>query len=607
MRSPVQRYLEELHARFVDDCSGEVATYIPELGLGDPDRFGICLTTADGHAYEVGDTRDPFTIQSMSKPFAYALALADRGREAVAAKVGVEPSGDAFNSISLAPGTGRPLNPMINAGAITTTALVAGADDDARFERILAAFSRFAGRPLDVDEAVFASERRTGHRNRAIGHMLRSFDILGDDPDRTLDEYFRQCSIAVDARDVSLMAATLANGGVNPVTGEQACGEEVVERVLSVMTTCGMYDGSGAWFDAVGLPAKSGVAGGVLAVLPGQLGVCVFSPRLDEHGNSVRGMAACRALAEGLHLHSLHVARSARSTIRSSYDVAAVPSRRRRPDAQAAALLEVGTRAVVYELQGDLLFAGTEHVVRTIVERADELDVVLLDLRAVDRVEVPAALALQRLGTELAAAGKALGFVTAPGLDGLVLEAGAHLGSDAPTFADLDEAREWCEGRLLEPLGLCGLEGRPVALADHRLCRGLDPASIETLAAALTERTGVAGETIAAIGDVATAIHLVLAGEVAIQFAVADGTRRRLALLGPGETFGELAALGGSPRRTDVVVARDATLLALEADALERLGETDPHLKARLLRNLLAGADEGIGRMSREIAAILGA
>src|SRR4051812_30735167 len=197
-RSPVQDYLERLHEEYADMRDGAVADYIPPLADADPDAFGICLATTDGHLYEVGDTRVPFTIQSMSKPFTYGLALADRGRALVAEKVGVEPSGDAFNSISLAPGSGQPRNPMINAGAIVSASLVSGATPDERFARVLATYSHYAGRPLAVDEAVYASEHDTGHRNRAIGHMLRSFGILDADVEGVLDRYFRQCSVLVE-------------------------------------------------------------------------------------------------------------------------------------------------------------------------------------------------------------------------------------------------------------------------------------------------------------------------------------------------------------------------------------------------------------------------
>src|ERR1700709_505148 len=243
--SPIDFYLARLHQDWSADGSGAVPDYTPPLALADPDSFGIAMTTTEGHSYEVGDSRVEFTIQSMSKPFTYGLALADWGVDAVDGRGGVEPGGEAFNSISLAPGSGRPLNPMINAGAITSASLVAGASAAEREARLRAPHGSFAARPLEVETAVYESERDTGHRNRAIGHMLRSFGILELDPEAALDLYFRQCSVAVDCRDLSLMAATLANGGVHPLTGERALEREYVDRVLSVMTTCGMYDSAG--------------------------------------------------------------------------------------------------------------------------------------------------------------------------------------------------------------------------------------------------------------------------------------------------------------------------------------------------------------------------
>jgi glutaminase len=289
--SPIQALLEALHARFQAVRDGAVADYIPELTKADPEWFAICLATTDGRLYEVGDSRQGFTIQSISKPLTYGLALEDRGLDAVLARIGVEPTGDAFNSISLAPDTGRPLNPMINAGAIAAASLVAGHSEEDKLARLLAVYGLYAGRPLAVDRRVYESERDTGHRNRAIGHMLRNFGILDGDPEPALDLDFRQCSIEIDCRDLALIGATLANGGVNPVTGERALRAEYVENVLSVMTTCGMYDFAGEWVYSVGMPAKSGVGGGVLAVLPGQLGIGVFPPA------STRAATACAASA----------------------------------------------------------------------------------------------------------------------------------------------------------------------------------------------------------------------------------------------------------------------------------------------------------------------
>ena len=268
-------------------------------------------------------------------------------------KVGVEPSGDAFNAISLEPHTGRPLNPMINAGAIATASLVNGR------ERRGAAGARGrlpsprtpAGRWRSTRRCS-SPNARTGHRNRAIGHMLRNYGILGEEPEPVLDLYFRQCSMLVDGRDLAMIAATLANGGVNPVSGQRAVAAQHVGPILSVMTTCGMYDLAGEWVYSVGMPAKSGVGGGIIAVLPGQLGIGVFSPALDERGNSVRGVAVCKALSRELGLHFLHPPRTAQTTVRARYTLATKRSKRRRSPAESRLLDEQG------EQRGGLRAAG---------------------------------------------------------------------------------------------------------------------------------------------------------------------------------------------------------------------------------------------------------
>jgi glutaminase len=279
---------------------------------------------------------------------------------------------------------------MINAGAIAAASLVAGRSAQDKLERLLAVYSLYAGRTLDIDTAVFESERATGHRNRAIGHMLRNFDIV-DDPDPALDLYFRQCSISVDCRDLSVMAATLANGGVNPITNERAIDAVHVERVLSVMTTCGLYDAAGEWVFRVGMPAKSGVGGGIMVVLPGQLGIAVYSPRLDAHGNSVRGLEVCKDLSRDLDLHFLRSARPSRSVFRARYSVAEVRSKRRRSPAEREVLRVAGLGTRVYELQGDLLFPAVEAVVCAVVDAGDELAIAVLDFKRVTDIGGPAA------------------------------------------------------------------------------------------------------------------------------------------------------------------------------------------------------------------------
>ena len=304
--SPFRNTLRDLHAvhRTVDE--GQVANYIPELATADPTWFGIAVAGArDGQLFEAGDSEREFTIQSISKPFVFGLALEDNGREAVSARVGVEPTGDAFNSIiKLDEGSHRPHNPMVNAGAIATVALIKGNTPVERLNRLLDMFGRYIGRRPKVDVAVFASERQTGHRNRSIAHLLLNFGMLPANVEEVLDLYFQQCSILVTARDLAMMAATLANGGVNPTTGVRAIAAEYVQDILSVMYTCGMYDYAGQWAYEVGLPAKSGVSGGVITVVPGRMGIAVFSPLLDNHGNSVRGVAVSREMSRRFGLHS---------------------------------------------------------------------------------------------------------------------------------------------------------------------------------------------------------------------------------------------------------------------------------------------------------------
>ncbi|WP_300266344.1 glutaminase A, partial [Microbacterium sp.] len=238
----VTSFLDVVHDRLLGDTRGSVADYIPQLAGADPDLFGIALCGLNGHVYESGDTGVAFTIQSASKPFVYSLALDDRGIDAVHDRVGAEPSGEAFNSVKLEAGTGRPPNPMVNAGAIVTTSLVRGDAADDRFARILARLSAFAGRDLSIDEAVLASEQDSGDRNRALAYLMRSAGSLTAPVAETLDTYFRQCSVLITARDLAVMGATLANGGVNPITQERVTSAETCQHVMTIMATCGMYD-----------------------------------------------------------------------------------------------------------------------------------------------------------------------------------------------------------------------------------------------------------------------------------------------------------------------------------------------------------------------------
>lgn len=300
----LQTFLEDLYHKYLPCREGSVASYIPELAKMNPDWFSICLVTTEGELFSVGDSQQLFTLQSISKVFVYGMALEDRGREVLLSKVGVEPTGDPFNSIiRLDENSKRPDNPMVNAGAIATTSLIKGKGPTERLNRMLEMFHRYVGRDLFVDASVFMSERSTGHRNRAMAHLMRHFGMIDENIDEALDLYFQQCSLMVNCHDLAVMAATLAKKGINPITGERAVDARYIRDILSVMYTCGMYNFAGEWSYRVGIPAKSGVSGGILAVVPNQLGIAIFSPPLDSHGNSVRGIKVCEELSRHFELH----------------------------------------------------------------------------------------------------------------------------------------------------------------------------------------------------------------------------------------------------------------------------------------------------------------
>jgi len=300
----ITRALQELHARYAEYDEGELADYIPELATVDPSNFAIAVATIDGSVCSFGDDTVEFTIQSASKPFTFGHALDVHGRERVLSRVGVEPTGDAFNSIIKLDAANRPHNPCVNSGAIAVTSLLHELGATESVKNLLDCFNRFAGRPLSVDLPVFTSERAHGHRNRAIAYLMLHFGMIEGRVDAILDLYFQQCAIQVNCIDLATMAATLANGGTNPVTGERALDGTYVRDVLTIMQTCGMYDYSGQWAYTVGMPAKSGISGGVLAVLPGKMGIACYSPRIDAYGHSVRGVRVFEDLSNefGLHL-----------------------------------------------------------------------------------------------------------------------------------------------------------------------------------------------------------------------------------------------------------------------------------------------------------------
>jgi len=313
----LQDVVDITYEKYRDHSEGEVATYIPELGKSDPNDFAVCLVTVDGQVFSAGDWNKEFTMQSVCKPFAYQMALEELGRERTLMHVGVEPSGDAFNSIELDPRTMRPFNPMVNAGAIAVASLIKKDSAVAGVRAFTEKMQLAAGRRLTIDGSVLASESATGNRNRAIAYLMLNFGVIDEDVNHTLHQYFSQCALLVNCRDLAMMAATLANMGTNPVTGEPVFDFQYIKDVLAVMFTCGLYDHAGEWAYRVGLPAKSGVGGGLLAVVNRQLGIAVYSPRLDAKGNSVRGIEVCRELATRLGLHAFEFTNVGSSFVQS--------------------------------------------------------------------------------------------------------------------------------------------------------------------------------------------------------------------------------------------------------------------------------------------------
>ena len=299
----LKEIIENVYQKHLPNRSGEVAQYIPELAKADPEPFGIAIATVNGDIVEVGDTECEFSIQSLSKPFVFGKALEVYGPELTYQHVGVEPSGDAFNSTELNPDNQLPYNPMVNSGAISMSALIHKKYGNNSEAAVLDLMEQLSGRRLSIDEDVYRSELDTAFRNRALANLMRGAGVIDGDVDEKVALYTRQCSIEVNARDLAVMALTLANFGTNVFTKQTVYNPLTTRNVTSVMFMCGMYNFAGKWNVDVGLPAKSGVSGGVMAVVNRQMGIGIFSPRLDPFGNSVRATAACISLAEELGLH----------------------------------------------------------------------------------------------------------------------------------------------------------------------------------------------------------------------------------------------------------------------------------------------------------------
>lgn len=603
----LHKYLQSLHQKFSKIEDGNLADYIPELTKADPEWFGIALVTVDGHVYQEGATHEHFTIQSISKPFVFGIALEDCETDAIDKKVNTEPSGEAFNRISLEHNTGRPRNPMINAGAIAMSGSVSGANADERIAHILEKLALFSGHSLEIDEAVFESEKSTGHRNRAIAHLLLNAGIIDGLPDDVLEVYFKQCSINVDCRDLAVMAATLANQGVNPVTGVRALKAEVVPKVLSVMATCGMYDGSGEWMYNIGLPAKSGVGGGIMAVYPGKFGMAVFSPLLDKHGNSVRGIKVFQQMSQDLNLHTLNSERfTTSSVIRATFTGAQIRSRRVRSKDERSFLDEQGERIHVVELNGEMMFAAAEIAVSEVDSRLEVADYIVLDLRRVSSMDAAAAQLIVWLAETMRENNKYLYLTGTIDKYAVTKYIKSRMSKDDAvqvlSFKEMDSALEWCEDRLLEEVGIVTDNLVEVEFVNHPMCDNMDDEEKHYLKDLVKVREYGKGDYICREGDVGDILYLILKGSVSVNLPLDNGKSQCVARFGAGGSFGEQAIVEKSRRSADVLAESEVVCMELDTNMLFHESSSIAYrVRLKLLSKLAIELSNKLRLANREI------
>jgi glutaminase len=603
----VADYLAELHFRISRISGGSVANYIPELAKADPKLCGIAIATIDGKTYTAGDADHEFTIQSVSKPFVYGYALELHGREAILQRVGVEPTGEAFNSIILDEVHNRPFNPMVNAGAIAIAETIRGATAAERTETMLALFSRLAGRRLQIDEPVFRSEQETGHRNRAIAYMMLNSGMIRRAPEDILDIYFRQCAVRVTARDLAVMAATLANDGINPMTGERAIAAEYVPDILTVMNTCGMYNYAGQWSYDVGIPAKSGVAGSILAVIPGQLGIAVFSPPIDQHGNSVRGVAACKEIAQDFRLNIFRSHVSTSTVVRRELHGDIIRSKRARNPLERRLLSDTGRRICVIEVQGPLFFGSAERLIRRIGDIEPAPSHVILDLRRVPSADEAATQLMTRLATSFNDTRRKL-LVThlAHHPELAMLHEKLEQALPAQIFEHRDEALEWCENAVIAEAGI-QFDATRFSLSALQIFRDLardDLKRLETLAHPMVFE---AGDRIIRAGDPAQMLFVIARGTVTVELADPaqdPHVHIRVASMGPGLSFGEMALLDGGTRSADVIANERVVCYGFSVDAMHELGRSHPHVLITIYGNMMRDFSERLRRANDEIRAL---
>lgn len=596
MQSPIQQYLDSVHERLFDVHGGEQPQNNPSLAEADPDLCGLAMTTADGYTYTSGDAEVPFSMQSISKVFCYAIALQDRGFRFMDAKIDVEPSGSSFKDLSSEANTGRPKNPLINIGAIAATAQILPDSDGEVFDKILRVMSDCAARDLEVDEVSYEADRDGGMHNRALSWFLASWGIIDGDPLPAFDDYSRQCAILTSAKDLSIMSATLTNLGVNPVTGKRVFSRQVAQRVLSVMLTCGMYDDSGDWVSSVGMPAKSGVGGGIISALPGQLGIATYAPPLDQHGSSVRGLAAHRILSRDLELHFVRTSKAGLSTIRTHDTIDHVPSTTRRPEAAEAVLAEYGERAHVLEVMGDLLFSGIEVLSREVATFDKNTVCVVVDLSRADHIAEVSVKAISRLAAALADVDTSLGLVDPfDRLANLLVPVDMQV----EIFEDRNDALSWAEDQILRQYGDedCFPDE---AISTPVLLEGIDEKIREKVVSLLKREEYDTGDIVRKVGDEFDGIRFIVSGEVHTLNPEDEGGDVNAQLVA-GMSFGELALNETYHQPFDVRVAEPTVVELLSKSAIEKLEKSDPEAAAMLWRAIAVEGYIRLGQVMRGV------
>ena len=593
-------FLNKAHQRISDNSSGSPADYIPELAKVDPEQFGIAITTSDGVSYEIGESSSEFTIQSISKAFVYSFALELLGSEQVTKTIGIEPSGEAFNSIRLNPDN-RPFNPMVNSGAIACTALICDHFGNEAFEKIAITLGNFAGRKLVVDEKVYSSEDATGDRNRAISWLLKNNDTLHCDVEEVLGVYFRQCALLVTALDLSVMGATLSNNGINPVTGKKVVGKTASIQTMSVMVSAGMYDYSGEWTYKVGLPAKSGVGGGITAVLPSQFGLGVFSPPLDKLGNSVRGVKVCEMLSEHFDLHVLKMEDDVTQNVPLKYDLSKFRSSRIRSRRNNKTLANFGSKVIVFELSGVVNFVGSNFISRSVVE-TQHADLIILSFKRVARL-TSASIEIFRIFFEIFSSTSTQLVVVGKGGAGSVFgDMQDFIKKDTKYFQTLDQAIDWAEDQLIAKYD-AKHETRDdlFPIKQQPLLRDLSSSDLELLEQNLVNAKYRCGSKIIRSGDKADGIYFIQVGRVNV---IVDHDVH-IAGLDQGTCFGELALIAPDALRSaDIIAETDAQCSFLSIESIERLSSGNPKIRELLLRNLGLILFERLQQSNAKISAL---